>query len=118
VTAFLETNPRFASPLYKAAHVYAGNSADVVAAVAPYITKTRAQRWKDRLSGAGRTSAMLAQRSPHMVVKIVKGAVEAAPEVVERVKLDARLLAEARKTAKVKNAATKAATTLQSHAAE
>jgi predicted nucleotide-binding protein (sugar kinase/HSP70/actin superfamily) len=102
VKAFLETSPRFASPLYKASHSYAGCSADIVAAVAPYITKTRAQRWKERLTGVGKKSAALAQQSPHMVVKIVKGAVEAAPDVVERVKFDAKLFAESRKAAKAK----------------
>jgi predicted nucleotide-binding protein (sugar kinase/HSP70/actin superfamily) len=107
VAAFLESSPRFASPLYKAHHVYAGCSADMVAAVAPYITKTRLQRWKERLTGAGRTSAKLAQQSPHMVVKIVRGAVEAAPDVVERVKFDAKLFAETRKAAKVKAKAAK-----------
>jgi hypothetical protein len=104
ITAFLETSPRFASPLYKAPHAYAGNSADLVAAVAPYITKTRGQRWKGRLTGAGKKSAALVQQSPHMVVKIVKGAVEAAPDVVERVKLDAKLFSETRKAAKAKKA--------------
>src|SRR5580658_7406365 len=102
VKAFLESSASFASPLFKAKHFYAGNSADMVAAVAPYITKTRAQRWMDRLAGAGKKSAELAQQSPHMVVKIVKGAVEAAPDVVERVKFDAKLFAETRKAAKAK----------------
>jgi predicted nucleotide-binding protein (sugar kinase/HSP70/actin superfamily) len=105
VKAFLEKTPRFSSPLYKASHSYAGNSADMVAAVAPYITKSRAERWRDRLSGAGKKSASLMQQSPHVVVKIVKEAVEAAPEVVERVKLDAKLFAETRKAAKAKKAA-------------
>jgi predicted nucleotide-binding protein (sugar kinase/HSP70/actin superfamily) len=104
VKAFLDKTPRFSSPLYKASHSYAGNSADMVAAVAPYITKSRAERWRDRLSGAGKKSASLMQQSPHMVVKIVKEAVEAAPEVVERVKLDAKLFAETRKAAKAKKA--------------
>jgi len=113
VRAFLDANPRFASPLYKAPHAYAGNAADLVAAVAPYITKTRAQRWKERLEGVGKKSAHLAQQSPHMVVKVVREAVQAAPEVVERVKLDATLLAEARKAAKAKKAAAPV-----SHAAE
>jgi predicted nucleotide-binding protein (sugar kinase/HSP70/actin superfamily) len=102
VQAFLESSPRFANPLYKAPHAYAGCSADIVAAVAPYITKTRVQRWQERLTGAGQKSAVLAQKSPHMVVKIVKGAVKAAPDVVERVKFDAKLLVESRKAAKAK----------------
>jgi predicted nucleotide-binding protein (sugar kinase/HSP70/actin superfamily) len=105
VKAFLETSPRFASPLYKAPHAFAGSSADVVATVAPYITKTRGQRWKERLTGAGIKSTKLVQESPHMIVKIMKGAVEAAPDVVDRVKLDAKLFAEARKAAKAKKAA-------------
>jgi predicted nucleotide-binding protein (sugar kinase/HSP70/actin superfamily) len=102
VKAFLDANPQFASPLFKAPHAYAGNSADVVAAVAPYITKTRLQRWQERLAGAGKKSAVLAQQSPHMVVKVVREAVQAAPDVVERVKLDAQLFVEARKAAKAK----------------
>jgi predicted nucleotide-binding protein (sugar kinase/HSP70/actin superfamily) len=105
VVAFLAATPRFASPLYRAAHFYAGTSADTVAAVAPYITKTRLQRWQERLTGAGKKSAQLAQQSPHMIVKIFKGAVEAAPDVAKRVKLDAQLLVEARKAAKAKKKA-------------
>lgn len=102
IKAFLETSPRFASPLYKAPHAYAGNSADTVAVVAPYITKTRQQRWKDRLTGAGAKSAQLVQQSPHMVIKIVKGAVDAAPDVVERLKVDAKLFSETRNAGKVR----------------
>ena len=109
VTAFLAATPRFASPLYRAAHHYAGNSADLVAAVAPYITKTRFQRWQERLTGAGKKSAALAQQSPHMIIKMVRGAVEAAPDVAKRVKLDAQLLVEARKVAKAKKKAQPAA---------
>jgi len=102
VKAFLETSPRFASSLFKAGHVYAGSPADTVAAVAPYITKTRAQRWKERLTGASQSSAEFARKSPHMVIQVFKSAVEAAPEVVERVKLDAKLIQESRKAAKKK----------------
>ncbi|HSY22538.1 MAG TPA: 2-hydroxyglutaryl-CoA dehydratase [Polyangiaceae bacterium] len=114
VKAFLDSSAWFASPLFKAKHFYAGTSADVVAAVGPYITKTRAQRWMGRLAGAGKKSAELAQQSPHMVVKIVRNAVESAPEVVERVKLDAKLFAESRKAARAK----KPAVTEMSAAAE
>ncbi len=104
ISAFLEASPRFANPLYKAPHAYAGNAADMVASVAPYITKTRGQRWKDRLSGAGQKSKELAQKSPQRVLQLVRGAVDAAPEVVERVKLDAKLFAESRKASKAKKA--------------
>jgi predicted nucleotide-binding protein (sugar kinase/HSP70/actin superfamily) len=117
VAAYLEISPRFASPLFKAPHVYAGCSADTVATVAPYITKSRAQRWRERLTGAGMKSAKLAQQSPHMVVRLVKSAAEAAPQVVERVKLDAKLFAETRKAAKGKKKVA-APTEQMSHAAE
>ncbi len=73
-----------------------------MAAVAPYITKTRLQRWRDRISGASKKSAELAQQSPHMIVKVWKGAVEAAPDVAKRVTFDAKLIVEARKAAKAK----------------
>jgi predicted nucleotide-binding protein (sugar kinase/HSP70/actin superfamily) len=105
IKAFLEDHPRFASPLYRAPHVYAGSSADVVAAVAPYIVKSRAQRWKDRLTGAGEKSATLVQQSPHMVVTFVREAVQAAPEVARRLQVDAKLFAESRKAAKAKKVA-------------
>ena len=51
-----------------------------------------------------------------MVVKIVRSAVEAAPDVVERVKFDAKLFAETRKAAKAK--AKKATVTYAEAAAE
>jgi hypothetical protein len=102
VKTFLEASPRFASPLYRAPHAYAGSAADLVAAVAPYITKTRTERWKERLSGMGTKSAKLAHQCPHLVVKVVKGAVEAAPEVLQRAKFDAKLLVEARKASRAK----------------
>jgi predicted nucleotide-binding protein (sugar kinase/HSP70/actin superfamily) len=100
VKAFLETSPRFASSLFKAGHVYAGSPADTVAAVAPYITRTRAERWKERLTGASQSSAEFARKSPHMVIQVFKSAALAAPEMVERVKLDAKLIQESRKAKK------------------
>ncbi len=102
VQAFLASTPRFSSPLYRAEHHYAGCSADTVAAVAPYITQSRLQRWQHRLLGVGKRSAQVAQQSPHMIVKVWKGAIEAAPDVAKRVTFDAKLLVEARKAAKAK----------------
>lgn len=96
VSAFLETAPKFRSPLYKAAHVYAGNNADMVAAIAPYITKTRAQRWSDRLGKLVKTSKETAVQTPHMVVNFFEKAMEDAPKVAERVKEDITLFRELR----------------------
>src|SRR5580700_10701646 len=50
VRAFLAANPRYASPLHKAPHSYAGNGADLVAEIAPLITKTRVQRLRERVT--------------------------------------------------------------------
>ncbi|MGA7121171.1 MAG: hypothetical protein WBY94_13790, partial [Polyangiaceae bacterium] len=65
----------------------------------------RVQRWQERLTGAGRRSMDLAQRSPRKVLKLLQGTVERAPDFVERVKLDAKLLAEARKASKARRIA-------------
>jgi predicted nucleotide-binding protein (sugar kinase/HSP70/actin superfamily) len=96
VAAFLESSPKFRSPLYKAAHVYAGNNADIVAAVAPYITKTRSQRWADRLTKLVKNGKETAQQTPHMVVNFFEKAKQEGPKVAERVKEDITLFRELR----------------------
>jgi hypothetical protein len=101
VRAFLDANPRFDRALHKAPHAYAGTAADLVAQVAPYITKTRAQRWRGQLEALASRSGEAARKSPHMVVKIVKSAVDAAPEVAARLKEDVALLREARRAKKI-----------------
>jgi predicted nucleotide-binding protein (sugar kinase/HSP70/actin superfamily) len=107
VKAFLAASPRYASPLHKAPHSYAGNCADLLAEVAPLITKSRTERLKDRLFGTAKQTAVLAQRSPHMVIKLVQGAARSAPTVAARVKEDLILFQETRKAAKSKKAAAK-----------
>ncbi len=100
VRAFLAYNPRFSRALHKAPHAYAGAAADLVAEVAPYITKTRAQRWRARLAGLAQRSTETARRSPHMVVQLVKSAVDAAPGVAARVKEDVAIYRELRRAKK------------------
>jgi predicted nucleotide-binding protein (sugar kinase/HSP70/actin superfamily) len=102
VRALLEATPRFAGSLHKAPHRYAGTGADLVAQVAPYITKSRAQRWRDRLGSIAQHSGGMARRSPHMVVQMFKTAAAAAPEVAARVKEDVAMYRELRR-AKHKN---------------
>jgi hypothetical protein len=97
VRAFLDANPRFASALHKAPHAYAGAAADLVAEVAPYITQTRAQRWRTRLEKLARRSTETARKSPHMVVQLVRSAVQAAPDVAARVKEDLTMYREIRR---------------------
>lgn len=48
VYAFLEANPRYASSLHKSPHAQAGSATDLVHEIAPLMTKTRAQRLRDR----------------------------------------------------------------------
>jgi predicted nucleotide-binding protein (sugar kinase/HSP70/actin superfamily) len=95
VAAYLEANPKFRSPFYKAAHRYCGNNADIVAAVAPYITKTRAERWRERLAKLATGSKAMVQKTPHLAVSVVE-AVKEAPKVAERVKEDLTILRELR----------------------
>jgi predicted nucleotide-binding protein (sugar kinase/HSP70/actin superfamily) len=116
VKAFLDANPRFRSPLYKADHRYSGNNADMVAAVAPYITKTRGERWRERVSAFTKRSGELARQSPHMVVHVAKAAVEQAPEIARRVGEDLTLYREMRAEKKAKERAEKAAVVLDAAA--
>ena len=96
VEAFLKANRRYASPLHKPPHRYAGSAADLVAEVAPLITKTRAERVKDRVVAIATGSAKAAKVSPHMVVKFVSSAVAAAPGLAARAKEDLAALREER----------------------
>jgi predicted nucleotide-binding protein (sugar kinase/HSP70/actin superfamily) len=100
VRAFVAANPRFGTSLHKAPHSYAGVAADLVAEVAPHITKSFAVRMRERLEGLVRSSSETARKSPHMVVAMVKSAVESVPEVTARVKEDVALYREIRRKAK------------------
>jgi predicted nucleotide-binding protein (sugar kinase/HSP70/actin superfamily) len=108
VRAFIRANPRFGHSLHKAPHKYAGNGADLVAEVAPYITKTRVERWRERLEGLAKASTETAKKSPHMVIAMVRSAVESAPSVAARVKEDVALYSELRRQNRGKKAGAKA----------
>jgi predicted nucleotide-binding protein (sugar kinase/HSP70/actin superfamily) len=97
VRAFVEANPRYASALHKAPHAYAGSGADLVAEIAPLLTRTRAERLKARAFSFVHRSSDVARKSPHLVVAMVKSAVEAAPEVAAKVKQDVLLFRESRR---------------------
>jgi len=99
VAAFLEASPRFRSPFFKPPHAYAGSSADVVAAIAPYITKTRTQRWKARVGNFVKGTKQAAKKTPHAIFKVV-ATVKEAPEIAARVKEDISLFRELRAQAK------------------
>lgn len=95
VAAVLDASARFRSPFYKAKHAYCGSNADLVAAVAPYVNKTRAQRWKGRLLElvAGGKQAM--RETPRLAASLAL-VVKDAPKVAERVKEDVTILREIR----------------------
>jgi hypothetical protein len=116
VRAFLDANPRYASPLHKAPHVYSGNCADLVAEIAPLITKSRAERLREKLASFGVRSKQLAQTSPHMIVSLVETTVKSAPEVAARLREDWILFGETRRAAKTK--ASRAASETSAAAAE
>jgi hypothetical protein len=96
VAAFLEASPRFRSPMYKAAHLYCGNNADMVAAVAPYINKTRAQRWRERLAKLAKGSQQAAKKTPHLTIHLVQTAMKEAPVVASQLKEDLTIFRELR----------------------
>jgi predicted nucleotide-binding protein (sugar kinase/HSP70/actin superfamily) len=97
VRAFLEAHPRFASPLHKAPHVYAGTAADLVAEVAPYITMRRRERWARKAKALLSRAAEAAERAPEVVVSVAKGAVTRAPEIAAKVREDLAIVQELRR---------------------
>ena len=97
VKAFLDAHPRFASPLRKAPHVYAGTAADVVAEVAPYITMGRGERWAKRAKALVSRTAEAAERAPHLVVHVAKAAATRAPEIAAKVREDLAIVQELRR---------------------
>jgi hypothetical protein len=102
--AFLETSPRFSSPLHRSPHTHSGTAADLVQEVAPYITMTRAQRWQKRLSSFATTTKTAAKNSPHMVVEMFGTVVRETPVVVAKVKEDVAIYRQASKANKANKA--------------
>jgi predicted nucleotide-binding protein (sugar kinase/HSP70/actin superfamily) len=91
VRAYLEANPgsKFNSPLYKPAHRYAGTAADLVAEVAPYITRTAAERAVDNAKSAARSAVEGARKLPGLWAKAVTAVKD--PAVRAQVKADVEL---------------------------
>ncbi len=104
VQGFLAKHPRFASSLHRAPHSYAGVAADLVAEVAPYITKSRTERVLSTLRGLGKRGQQAAQASPHLVVKLVRTTVEQAPSLAAKLREDVEMLKQVREVAKAKKA--------------
>jgi predicted nucleotide-binding protein (sugar kinase/HSP70/actin superfamily) len=105
VQAILAKYPRFGSSLHKAPHAYAGTAADLVAQVAPYVTKTAAQRLRGQIEAAVEHTAETARRSPVQLASFVKSVAQRAPDLANRVKVDLSIYREQRRAAKAKPAA-------------
>jgi predicted nucleotide-binding protein (sugar kinase/HSP70/actin superfamily) len=88
VEAFLAAHPRFAAPLFKPPHRDAGTAADIVHTVAPYLTKSFAERQIDRARGVAKA---VREGAPKLVAR-AKDLRERAPEIAERLQADAELL--------------------------
>jgi predicted nucleotide-binding protein (sugar kinase/HSP70/actin superfamily) len=117
VRAFVRANPRYGRSLHKPPHRYAGAAADLVAEVAPLITKTRFARWRERAERLATATSATVRKSPHMVVATVRQAVASAPGVAARLKEDALLYGELRRETKAKKAKAKANETARVDAA-
>ncbi len=100
VKDFLDKNPRYASPLHKAPHKYAGTGADLIAEIAPMIKLSRAERIRARILGAAKKTQDTAKNAPHVVVELFKSVREQAPAIASRVKEDITILREQRKAKK------------------
>ncbi|APR99884.1 2-hydroxyglutaryl-CoA dehydratase [Pajaroellobacter abortibovis] len=94
IRQFLEKKQRYASPLYKAPHVYAGSSADLVAKVAPLLTQSRWQRTKRWVRTVRGTSARLMENSPRKVWNWLNHAYRSIPEVAGWVREDVMMMKE------------------------
>ncbi|MFO0601694.1 MAG: 2-hydroxyglutaryl-CoA dehydratase [Polyangiales bacterium] len=92
VRDFLAAHPSYNAPLHKPPHVKAGTAADLVLEVAPLITKSRAERVKDRLSRAASLARKAAEAAPGVAVKAAAAARD--PEFRAQVAADVAVLRE------------------------
>ncbi len=94
VREYLKAHPKskFNSTLYKPHHRYAGTAADLVAEVAPYITKTAVERAADRVKSAGQTVATVAKKVPGLLDRAVTAVKD--PAFRAQVKADVELARE------------------------
>jgi len=90
VRAFLDANPRYASPLHRAPHAAAGSAADLVAQVAPLMRSTHWERALKTAKTGAAIGARALRNSPATMAKTANGAVAAARQVAGWIKEDIR----------------------------
>ena len=90
VRAFLEKNPKYASPLHHAPHKVAGSAANLVYEVAPLIKQSVVERTVKKAQGAAAKLQAAAFAAPEAARKAV--AFARAPETHERLRQDYELV--------------------------
>ena len=97
---FVRGSKRFGSSLYYPEHKYAGTTADMVAAVAPYVTMSRAQRMQKRATNMLSRAAEVATASPAIAKTVLQVVREKAPEYAAKAKEDVVIYMEQRRASK------------------
>ncbi len=97
---FVRGSKRFGASTYNPPHVYSGTAADMVAAVAPYATKTRAERVVMRARKLAEATTMVAAQTPTVAATVLRVVREKAPEFAAKAKEDVVIYMEQRRAAK------------------
>ncbi|MCC6559603.1 MAG: 2-hydroxyglutaryl-CoA dehydratase, partial [Polyangiaceae bacterium] len=92
VRAFLEKNPRYASPLHHAPHRVAGSAANLVYEVGPLIRRSAAERALGEARAAAGKARAIAAAAPAKLA--AAAAFLADPETHARARADAALLGD------------------------
>ncbi|NUP06658.1 MAG: 2-hydroxyglutaryl-CoA dehydratase, partial [Polyangiaceae bacterium] len=92
VRAFLDKNPKYASPLHHSPHKATGSAANLVHEVAPLIKKTASERAKDKAEAIATGAVEAVKSAPGKVQAFVAWAKQ--PETQERLRQDAELVAD------------------------
>ncbi len=90
VRAFLKTHKKYGSPLHHPPHKVAGTAANLVYEVAPFITKTAAERAVVSAKSGAKTVATVAKRLPGQAK--AAWAFLTSPETHQRLKADSEVL--------------------------
>jgi predicted nucleotide-binding protein (sugar kinase/HSP70/actin superfamily) len=90
VQAFLDANPKYASPLHHSPHKVAGSAANLVYEVAPLIKKSSLERAKERAKVLGGDVVELFKSAPGKVA--AAGRFVTSPETHDRLKQDYLLI--------------------------
>ncbi len=109
VRDLLASNPRLSNALYKAPHRYAGSAADLVADVAPLLTKSPMQRIRQRFDSVAARAGSLVRTSPSSAAQMAHKVGTAIPSVARRAREDVVLLWETRLREREKHASMDAA---------